>query len=360
MKKKIIIVSTKSITQDLFLNKLIKFLQSKDHKIITICKDPENLNSNVFKKIQILFPEKLSEFLNIKNIIIQVYKIIKINRDFNKPIFLLNTPLASHFIRFSLFFSKVNIVYFVHGYRFHPKSKIAKKFIFKFFEYLFSLKTDKYININKHDYNFTKYNLKKRNILVNGVGLEFQKKNYFNKNNFNKKRVIGVLAAYKKEKGYVDLINLAEKFEKNKDEIKIKAFGLGNRDPFLSIIKKKKLTNIILNTFNKKIVNEIKKFHILLHLSYREGLPVSVMQALLFGKPVVARKIRGNEDLIKNNFNGILFNDIAKDKIYIKIKKLILNKNFYIKMSKNAKRSIDKTYHHDFINRKFYRFINNV
>ena len=44
------------------------------------------------------------------------------------------------------------------------------------------------------------------------------------------------------------------------------------------------------------------------------------MQALLFGKPVVARKIRGNEDLIKNNFNGILFNDIAKDKIYIKIK----------------------------------------
>ena len=74
MKKKIIIVSTKSITQDLFLNKLNKFLQSKDHKIITICKDPENLNSNVFKKIQILFPEKLSEFLNIKNIIIQVAK----------------------------------------------------------------------------------------------------------------------------------------------------------------------------------------------------------------------------------------------------------------------------------------------
>ena len=42
----------------------------------------------------------------------------------------------------------------------------------------------------------------------------------------------------------------------------------------------------------------------MLHLSKREGLPVSLMQSLSVGLPVICYNIRGNNDLIEDNFNG--------------------------------------------------------
>lgn len=354
MTKKIIITSTISLTQNLFLNKLTQFLQTKGYETILLCRDPENLKIKNCVKIKILFPRTIYEFFNIKLIISEIIKIIKINKKFNKPLILLNTPIASHFIRMSLFFYKTNIVYFVHGYRFHSKNNIFKNILFKSLEYLFSLKTQKYVNINREDFSFTKNSLNKKNILINGVGIKLQKRKFFNYNK-NKKKIIGVLAAYKKEKGYLDIIKLAENIKHLDEQIEIRAFGYGDRKFFSKILKKKRLKNIKLYKFKSDIIEEIKKFDFLLHASFREGLPVSVIQSLSYGKPVIGRKIRGNIDLIKDGLNGYLFKNI--DEVCEIIKKIISNERLYKKLSKNASCSINKTFKHDFINNKIYKFI---
>ena len=58
----------------------------------------------------------------------------------------------------------------------------------------------------------------------------------------------------------------------------------------------------------------------LLHLSNREGLPVSVMECLMNGLPVICYNIRGNNDLIKDKFNGFFiktFRDVYNLIFYI-------------------------------------------
>ena len=41
--------------------------------------------------------------------------------------------------------------------------------------------------------------------------------------------------------------------------------------------------------------------------SYQEGLPVSVIEAMSAGLPIIATDIRGNHDLIQSGKNGYLY-----------------------------------------------------
>jgi len=58
--------------------------------------------------------------------------------------------------------------------------------------------------------------------------------------------------------------------------------------------------------------------------SKREGLPVSIMEAMACRVPVIGSKIRGNSDLIQDNINGFLFSlDDRKEFIQIITKFLL-------------------------------------
>ena len=56
--------------------------------------------------------------------------------------------------------------------------------------------------------------------------------------------------------------------------------------------------------------NDVKELYktadLYLHPSYREGLPVAVVEALASGIPIVCTNIRGNSDVVRDGINGIL------------------------------------------------------
>lgn len=57
--------------------------------------------------------------------------------------------------------------------------------------------------------------------------------------------------------------------------------------------------------------------------SYREGLPVALMEAMAAGVPIVASRIRGNVDLIEDGVNGFLCNPSDANGFAEKIQKLL-------------------------------------
>ena len=57
--------------------------------------------------------------------------------------------------------------------------------------------------------------------------------------------------------------------------------------------------------------------------SYREGLPVALMEAMVAGVPIVASRIRGNVDLIEDGVNGFLCDPQDADGFADKIRTLL-------------------------------------
>ena len=51
------------------------------------------------------------------------------------------------------------------------------------------------------------------------------------------------------------------------------------------------------------------KIDLFLNVSESEGIPVSIMEALSFGIPVIATAVGGTPEIIKNNYNGYLLSD---------------------------------------------------
>jgi len=95
----------------------------------------------------------------------------------------------------------------------------------------------------------------------------------------------------------------------------------------------------------------------LLHLSKREGLPVAVMQSLSEGLPVICYNIRGNNDLVRDNFNGFFVNSYKE--VSNKIHYLNLEETFFNEMRYNAFKSINKNFFKKQINSNIYKIVKN-
>lgn len=355
---KVIFIFSKSLTFNTFLQSQANYLIKKGYKVEVACSDIENLNFKRKLSHKINFPNRIIELFNINKyikIFIQIKSLVKNNP---KAIFYLHTPLASHLFRFFTFLYKLKIIYFVHGFRFTSKTNFLKAFFFKTIEKILSLKTNVIITINNEDFKYAKFNLLKtaKCYKIKGIGLNLSNK-HFKKKLKRKKKIIKILviAAYKKEKGYFDIIKVAEILKKQK--IKIECYGYGNNHTYHSLKIKKNLKNIYFNNFDINLKNKIKNYDILIHLSKREGLPVSVMQSLSEGLPVICYNIRGNNDLIKDKQNGYFvksYKDVSK-KIYY----LNLNEKVFNTMRINAFKSINRDFSKKKINFKIYNIIKN-
>jgi glycosyltransferase involved in cell wall biosynthesis len=100
--------------------------------------------------------------------------------------------------------------------------------------------------------------------------------------------------------------------------------------------------NIVINPEN--IMDYFYGSDVLLLPSYTEGLPRVILEAMHFGKPVIANPVGGIIDVVLNNHTGFItdFNSITD--YYYSIVDLFNNKQFYKKISQNCKNLINENY----------------
>jgi glycosyltransferase involved in cell wall biosynthesis len=122
--------------------------------------------------------------------------------------------------------------------------------------------------------------------------------------------VVGTVARLAELKGHDDLLDALGEELRKRDNWKLLWVGDGWwRDRLLKRVAEMGLASKVVTTGlvpSERVPEMMKAMDVLVHPSYREGLPRTVPQALLVGVPVVAYDVDGTGEICINRVTGRL------------------------------------------------------
>lgn len=222
-----------------------------------------------------------------------------------------HTPVAGAITRFAAGKLKNSrkVIYTAHGFHFYQGAPLLNWILYYPVERYLSHNTDIIITINKEDYRFAKKHMKARKVTyVPGVGVDLNK---FYPDNEKK--------ISRDENQTVVLVSVGELNANKNHELVLKALhklrdnnfvywlcGVGEKERYLKeLAARLKIGEKVKFLGFRDDIDEIyKKADIFVFPSKREGLPVSMMEAMASGLPVICSDIRGNRDLIEKDSRG--------------------------------------------------------
>lgn len=246
------------------------------------------------------------------------------------------------------------VIYTAHGFHFYDGAPLKNWIIYYSVEKYLSKFTDTIITINKEDYSRAKKFKAKNVINIPGIGLDTCK---FDNTKYDRNKIRDELEI---PHGTVVLLTIGEMIKRKNHETALKALEmLKNQNFILLICGKGDLENYLKRLASKLRVEDKVRFlgfrndipqiciasDIFVFTSYQEGLPVSVMEAMAAGLPIIASRIRGNNDLIQDFKGGFLHDSNDFIGFSKSIDKLIEDENLRKKMgirNKSEAKKYDK------------------
>lgn len=131
-------------------------------------------------------------------------------------------------------------------------------------------------------------------------------------------------------------------------------------DYYKDYVKNKKMLN---NVFFSGSVDNVSNFYqnskCFVLSSLREGNPISILEAMSFGLPIIAPNVGGIPDIVKDKDNGFLYERNNKKELTQIMKEFCLNYSTFKKMGENninysSRFSIENTYN------QYIDFFNNI
>jgi glycosyltransferase involved in cell wall biosynthesis len=370
--KKLLFVITDYGAFNIFLSELCDFLLNhENYDIYLICSNKKVINIvdkfNLSAQIKIHFVEiprtfnllqLVSSALAIRN------KIIDISPD------LVHCHFTTGIFPSVLFLPRnVSIWGTFHGLGFVQTGGI-KKLLFFILEFICFVKLSKIIVINKLDFKAVPFFFKHKLMLSKSLGLGCNL-NIYSKESVvdgNMKKALGIqdhfVLAYTGRfvhfKGFHLLLRtfflLEEKFG---DKFKLLLMGGEDLSHKTGLTKKEYVNflenkNIINLGFVSDVQNYLSLTDLFVFMSKKEGVPISITEALAMCVPVVALDSRGSNDLIVDWQNGFLISEKLSDReivlsCYSIISRIFLNKDLLEPLKFNMSNNRNKLSRNNFI-----------
>lgn len=244
-----------------------------------------------------------------------------------------------------IFLPSVKIIFTWHGFHIETYSKISKA-IYIFIEKILSGFTDLSINVSEGEQkvclDYRIYDSQKSVVIYNGLKDVYKT---FDKTLLRKnlglpedKFIILNISRFDKTKNVTAFVEIASLLKDKKEILFVLAGDGEEKQNVISLIEKRNLKNILLTGFITNSMDYVAASDIYLSTSLSEGLPYSLLEASMFGLPIIASNVRGNTEVVIDNTNGFLFelNNISQAADFIlKLKSDSVN---YQRMSYNARK----------------------
>ncbi len=323
---KILYVTTIGITMN-FFKSFIQELKDSGDEVHIACNDSLSPVSDFYKDLG-CYVHSLSctrspfNFMGIWKAIREIKRLVeKEEYDIvhcHTPVAALCTRLACVKVRKK----GVKVFYTAHGFHFYKGAPLKNWLLYYPIEKICSRITDVLITINKEDYRLAQKRLstpKVEYIMGVGINTDFFA-NAVVKKDFKREEInvpknaflmlsVGELNT---NKNHMTVISALPKL--NNENIHYAIAGTGDLDnEIMSYAKKIGVADRVHLLGQRCDVAELYKIaDCYVHPSFREGLPVAVMEAIAAGLPVIVSNVRGNVDLVDND-TGYIFKSTDRD-----------------------------------------------
>ncbi|ADI75102.1 glycosyl transferase group 1 (plasmid) [Methanohalobium evestigatum Z-7303] len=251
---------------------------------------------------------------------------------------------------FFAFISKLylrKVVYHIHGgafKQFYEQSLFKKiiRFCFYFFDGIIVL-SDNWKNY-LHEQNLT---YKEKIFVVNNfVDLNVSKPKQTVNVNYN----VTFVGRLEKSKGIYELLNAIPHVLNKYKYVNFVLVGPYEKKDFIRINSFLKQHNICNNVFltgpisKLKVYQELSKSKIFVLPSHVEAFPISILEAMGIGLPIIATPIGDVPEIVENNINGFLIKENDFLDMANKIMYLIENEELRLKMVNNNLKKFNEKY----------------
>ncbi len=298
-----------------------------------------------------LLLEKVKELGNVKTFVINsvnrsidplndlksIFIIRRLVSQIKPDIIHLNSSKAGIIGRLACIGKKTKVIFTVHGWSFTEGiGSNLKKFIYKTIEKSVSRFTDLFICVSEYDkrLGIEKKVLNNKTPVV--VIYNGSSKPVDDQVNFSAHVPIRLVmvARFSPQKNQRALIEAVRGFPKDKYHLVFVGEG-ETMQSCKNLVKSLDLKdNIEFLGFKDDVTKELIENDVCLLITHYEGLPISIIEAMSYGLPIIASDVGGNRELVINNENGYLVNN-AKD-IQNSITKLINNPDLVKKMGETS------------------------
>ena len=246
---------------------------------------------------------------------------------------------------------KSKLVFTPHGMSFWKGSSLKSQLVYKPLERWICSGMDMNLGMNREELEYLESWDRNNATYVHGIGLDLSRFESHNDPtkavrkefllNTNEKMVVSV-GELDNNKNHITVIRALAKL--GRKDWKYVICGVGpNKDMLLQEAERLELKeHVVLAGYRSDIPEILNAADIFVFPSFHEGMPVSVLEAMACGLPIICSAIRGNVDVVKDGDNGYLFKPSDSDTLSREISLLMDNETLRQQMGTKNKKVVKK------------------
>ncbi|WP_209390148.1 glycosyltransferase [Chryseobacterium sp. RR2-3-20] len=377
MKKrsKFILLTTVPISLNFFRNQINKLNEIYE---VTLVSSPSLLLDEIANEENVNFKAiKMNRNISLINDVRSLINLVLYFLSEKPNIIHCNTPKASLLGLLAGFLTKVpHRIYYIHGLRYQGAKGFKRKLLKGMEKAACFFATDLIavsngIKITAHEELTNKTIEVIHNGSVNGMFISEYINARYNKAIIQEELcisdddfVFGFIGRLVGDKGINELVSSFEELNQINKKIKLILVGPyeDDLDPLENSTKLiiKKNPNIIEAGFQKDVKKYLSLMNVFVSPSYREGFGLSLLEANLMGIPIIASRITGYEEIIKEDKNGFLIPPKNKEALQSKMAEVFLQQNKLCEMKEFCINNVVEKYNHEDVLREAINYYQSI